>query len=661
MTVELSAGEKVQVSANGTNWFDATVAGTQWLGQVALSSGSGTLSVRTIDAAGNTTAGAATQSYTLDTTKPTAAATFSTTVIDADENGTLDEGETVTITFAEAIDIDTLVQGDVFATGALTSAAEAKLGTGYSVAAVSPSNGLATAFTITLGQNPTLGTNDPSLAFSKSKISDVAGNLSASNITFTTPPDVTAPSINYTTVLSYDPLLTMGETVAVGTEITIRFNEPIDTTKLTLNDISVDNGHTFGGNSTLAPISPSDGYAQEFKITLGSESDIQLGDNLTILSTAISDAAGNVAPSDRTEAVATTATLKLTASTDVRGTAFDKTVIRQALLNGKTLTITADQADNLYIEQGGPANSNIIVYGLEDFATARFASFYNNGSKTIYADDDLTFTGTLPLTSFNGAGQIVIAAGKTITINAGKFTANNNKISGDGTVYVTGGEGGVTDITILRLQNVTANIDTTSVNDGEPITTMTLPTSITTGKTLTTTLAQLTAVTSKPTISGSVVLVGELADFYDTGTQALTTGFAAIKNLTGYSGVKTTLTDTTIDAAHLNGLDGLLSGPVDATSVNTLTGALAQVASALGASGITGLIDPDVTLSAASVVANDIINLRSLTNGTIDGSALTAIDGTIAEINAALTALDTDPTNFNSTLSAGAEVATDIT
>jgi len=31
----LAAGEKVQVSANGTNWFDATVAGTQWLGQVA--------------------------------------------------------------------------------------------------------------------------------------------------------------------------------------------------------------------------------------------------------------------------------------------------------------------------------------------------------------------------------------------------------------------------------------------------------------------------------------------------------------------------------------------------------------------------------------------------------------------------------------------------
>ena len=45
----------------------------------------------------------------------------------------------------------------------------------------------------------------------------------------------------------------------------------------------------------------------------------------------------------------------------------------------------------------------------------------------------------------------------------------------------------------------------------------------------------------------------------------------------------------------------------------------------------------------------------------IRNSALTEINGTYAEIAQALTDLDTDPTNFNSTLSAGAENATDIT
>jgi len=86
LTAALGAGEKVQVSANTTNgtdgnWFDATVAGTQWLAQVVLSSGDGTLYVRTVDAAGNLTFAADSSDfgdavgidYTLDTIKPVAA------------------------------------------------------------------------------------------------------------------------------------------------------------------------------------------------------------------------------------------------------------------------------------------------------------------------------------------------------------------------------------------------------------------------------------------------------------------------------------------------------------------------------------------------------------------------------------------------------------
>ena len=63
-----------------------------------------------------------------------------------------------------------------------------------------------------------------------------------------------------------------------------------------------------------------------------------------------------------------------------------------------------------------------------------------------------------------------------------------------------------------------------------------------------------------------------------------------------------------------------------------------------------------------SANATDITALEGANgNGTIDGSALTDINGTYAEIVQALTDLDTDPTNFNSTLSAGVENATDIT
>ena len=67
-TGTLGAGEKIQVSADGgTTWVDATPgAGSSWTASgVTLSAGTGTLSVRTIDTASNTTAGSG-HSYTLD-------------------------------------------------------------------------------------------------------------------------------------------------------------------------------------------------------------------------------------------------------------------------------------------------------------------------------------------------------------------------------------------------------------------------------------------------------------------------------------------------------------------------------------------------------------------------------------------------------------------
>ena len=70
-TGALGAGEKIQVSANGgTTWVDATAGPGTWSASgVTLSAGSGTLSVRSIDTAGNTTAGTG-HSYTLQTSGP---------------------------------------------------------------------------------------------------------------------------------------------------------------------------------------------------------------------------------------------------------------------------------------------------------------------------------------------------------------------------------------------------------------------------------------------------------------------------------------------------------------------------------------------------------------------------------------------------------------
>src|SRR6476646_6552141 len=67
-TGTLGSGETIQVSAGGSTWIDATAgAGT-------FSAAGVTLSGRTIDTAGNITAGTG-HSYTLDTTAPSAPST----------------------------------------------------------------------------------------------------------------------------------------------------------------------------------------------------------------------------------------------------------------------------------------------------------------------------------------------------------------------------------------------------------------------------------------------------------------------------------------------------------------------------------------------------------------------------------------------------------
>jgi Ca2+-binding RTX toxin-like protein len=67
-----------------------------------------------------------------------------------------------------------------------------------------------------------------------------------------------------------------------------------------------------------------------------------------------------------------------------------------------------------------------------------------------------------------------------------------------------------------------------------------------------------------------------------------------------------------------------------------------------------------VTLSAGTADAVSISAIRSATSGLINGALLTAINGTASAVVQAIADLDTDPTNFNSTLT-GAALAADIT
>src|SRR5439155_20667622 len=88
-TGTLGSGETIQVSANGgATWVNATASGGMWSASgVTLTSGNGTLSVRTVDTAGNTTTGTG-HSYTFDTTAPTATATVTALSADTGSSST---------------------------------------------------------------------------------------------------------------------------------------------------------------------------------------------------------------------------------------------------------------------------------------------------------------------------------------------------------------------------------------------------------------------------------------------------------------------------------------------------------------------------------------------------------------------------------------------
>src|SRR4029077_20347231 len=105
-TGALGAGEKIQVSADGTTWVDATTgAGTFTASGVTLSSGTGTLSVRTTDAVGNTTAGTG-HSYTLGQSAPAAVSTVTAISVDSGTAGdfiTNTASQTVSGTFTGAL------------------------------------------------------------------------------------------------------------------------------------------------------------------------------------------------------------------------------------------------------------------------------------------------------------------------------------------------------------------------------------------------------------------------------------------------------------------------------------------------------------------------------------------------------------------------------
>ena len=182
-TGALGAGEKIQVSADGgTTWVDATVGpGSSWSASgVTLSAGAGTLSVRSIDAANNTTAGTG-HSYTLDATPPSE--TFPTVTLTSD-------------TGASNADFITSNGGVHFA-GTVADTG------GAGIASVQVFNGATLLGTATVvGGNWSLDTTLAAGTYNNLKVTvtDLAGNANTTTNAQTLIVDATPPSETFPTV-----------------------------------------------------------------------------------------------------------------------------------------------------------------------------------------------------------------------------------------------------------------------------------------------------------------------------------------------------------------------------------------------------------------------------------------------------------------------------
>ena len=182
-TGALGAGEKIQVSADGgTTWVDATVGpGSSWSASgVTLSAGAGTLSVRSIDAANNTTAGTG-HGYTLDATPPSE--TFPTVTLTSD-------------TGASNADFITSNGGVHFA-GTVADTG------GAGIASVQVFNGATLLGTATVvGGNWSLDTTLAAGTYNNLKVTvtDLAGNANTTTNAQTLIVDATPPSETFPTV-----------------------------------------------------------------------------------------------------------------------------------------------------------------------------------------------------------------------------------------------------------------------------------------------------------------------------------------------------------------------------------------------------------------------------------------------------------------------------
>ena len=330
-----------------------------------------------------------------DITPPTIASVNAIVASDEDNSGGFNVGDTLTVSFDEAVNIANLTTdvANVFSVNNTHT-----LGTGFSVVAVGGADGFSTQFRITLGSSPSVVATD-TLSVVKDKVEDSSGNKPTADLTFSVP-SVVVPATDTTTPITQSDADTSGSYTAEDT-ITLKFNKAVNSS-LVLGDFSVA-GKGFGTGATLTAGTESPaGYATEFTITLKAGTTVAQGDQISVDGTKVVDEKGN------------------SASGNVVFTLVD---------------ITPPSASGNAVP-GDVGSGNVGSYGVGDTLTINFSE----GIKVSEITDSDLIDGSITLTgtgSTFGTGATIVAANAaaglatqfTITLGSGTDVASGDTIT----------------------------------------------------------------------------------------------------------------------------------------------------------------------------------------------------------------------------------------
>ena len=342
-------------------------------------------------------------------------------------------------------------------------------------------------------------------------------------------------------------------------------------------------------------------------------------------------------------------------------------------LSGSASSIAAAYAANTAGTVTGLGNEAVTITSTGAILAADINSINAGTSGVVTANNVTTLSGTASAVNAayaaNTAGTIAGLGNEAVTITDSSVTASalataNANTTGVVTVNSTAVTGSVTELTALYaangagtitgLGNEALTVTDTSITSVEANTIAALSTGVVTATVSTGDVDTLLGITESGnalamTITDATVSAANLntLDAKTTGsinvTSTAITGLASAINtayassgFTGLGSESITTTDTTVSAAALNTLNTNTTGNVDASSVTTLTGSVDELYVALSHAGMTGLAGKALTITNSGNTVAAVNQLDGATTGTIDGSALTLLTGTAADLTTAL-------------------------